>query len=590
MDAASLRLERQSPPAGAAPSAQCAAGLVKEEAGARRGARASGRTPRGVAAGGVLQALAALVWIPQAALIAFSIDRLASGAGVAAVLPAAGGVVALGFLRVVLDGLGARMAFRAARAALSDLRARAGVALSSRSPLDTQRMASGAAASALAEQAEAVVPYLSRFVPARLRMGLIPVVIVAAILPFSWVPVLLLMVAAPLIPLFMALVGWRAKAASEEQMAEVGGMNAFLLDRLRGLATIRALDAVEITAARLRANADAVKDRTMAVLRIAFLSSAVLELFSALGVAMVAVYVGFHLLGELEFGAWGARLTLGEGLFILMLAPAFFEPLRDFAAAWHDRASGRAAFEGLEALAGAGMPLPGAAFPLNPEAGQDGRLPRNTVALDVRLNGVAFSHAGREAPVFSDMDLVVRPGERVAVTGPSGAGKTSLLAVIAGLAPGSGDILIGGTRLSDATAHALRARIGFIGQAPHVFAGTLAGNIALGRSGFDGAALAHAIEAAALPRGTDPHAGIGEGGVGFSGGEVRRIALARAALDPRVGLVLADEPTAHLDAETAAQVTDALLTFAEGRTLIVATHDPALAARMDRVIALGGGS
>lgn len=575
----SLRLDRRT-----APAAAPAADVTRTRRAARRADRAAKavHAPRGVLYGGLLQAVAALLWIPQAALIAFSIGRLAQGAGVSDIGPAAAGLALLGLLRALLDGAGARLAFRAAREQLSNLRARALAALAARSPLDTGRMASGAAASALAEQAEAVVPYLSRFVPARLRMGLVPFAILAVILPFSWVPALLLAVAAPLIPLFMALVGWRAKAASEEQMAEVGGMNAFLLDRLRGLATIRALDAVDRTARRLRANAEGVRARTMAVLRIAFLSSAVLELFSALGVAMVAVYVGFHLLGALGFGAWGARLSLGEGLFILMLAPAFFEPLRDFSAAWHDRAAGRAAFEALEALAGVGVPLPGAHFSAS-EGSPDGA----QGPLGVRLQSVALRHAGRAAPLLAGLDLHVRPGERVALLGPSGVGKTSLLAAIAGLAPGEGDIVIGGTRLSDATAPALRRRMGFVGQSPHMFAGTLARNILLGRTGFAPQDLEAAITGAALPSGTPAHAAVGEGGVGFSGGEVRRIALARAAIDPRVGLILADEPTAHLDAQTAAAVTEALLSFAEGRTLIIATHDPALAARMDRVIRLG---
>src|SRR5206468_10212384 len=130
----------------------------------------------------------------------------------------------------------------------------------------------------------------------------------------SWAAAAILLIAAPLIPIFMAIVGWRARAASEAQMVEMGGMNAFLLDRLRGLATLRALDAVDATAKRLGETAQSLRERTMAVLRIAFLSSAVLELFSALGVAMVAAYVGFHLLGTFEFGAWGRRLSLGEGM------------------------------------------------------------------------------------------------------------------------------------------------------------------------------------------------------------------------------------------------------------------------------------
>src|SRR5690606_23377968 len=138
--------------------------------------------------------------------------------------------------------------------------------------------------------------------------------------------------------------------ASEKQLVALGDMNGFLLDRLRGLTTIRSFHAVDQTAIQLRHNAETLRKKTMVVLRIAFLSSAVLELFAALGVAMVAVFIGFHLLGQLDFGVWGAKLTLGEGLFILLLAPAFFEPLRELSAVWHDRASGEAAIKALEEL------------------------------------------------------------------------------------------------------------------------------------------------------------------------------------------------------------------------------------------------
>ena len=220
-------------------------------------------------------------------------------------------------------------------------------ALAARSPLDIGKPASGFAASVVGEQAEAVVPYLARFQPVRMKASAVPLVILACVLPVSWVAGLILLVSAPLIPVFMALIGWRAKAASEKQLAETGGLNAFLLDRLRGLATIRALGAVDATALRLRADADSLRNRTMAVLKIAFLSSAVLELFAALGVAAIAVYIGFSLLGSIDFGTWArpARL-LREGLFILLLAPAFFEPLRELSAVWHDRATGEAALAG----------------------------------------------------------------------------------------------------------------------------------------------------------------------------------------------------------------------------------------------------
>ena len=314
-------------------------------------------------AGAAIQGGAALLWLPQAALLAWALQAMRASGGVTmlhTVLAAGAGILVLGLLRAAAEAWGTRRVYAAARAHLADLRGRVALALVSGSPLDRQRPASGLAASVIAEQAEAIVPYLVRYQPARWRVNLVPLVILAAVAPLSWLAALVLLCAAPLIPLFMALVGMRAQAASQAQLVEMGGMNAFLLDRLRGLATLRALGAVEASAARLEASALSLRQRTMVVLRIAFLSSAVLELFSALGVAMVAVYIGFHLLGSLNLGAWGGHLSLGQGLFILLLAPAFFEPLRELAAVWHDRAAGEAALQALRALAQPGLPLPGA--------------------------------------------------------------------------------------------------------------------------------------------------------------------------------------------------------------------------------------
>jgi ATP-binding cassette subfamily C protein CydD len=510
------------------------------------------------------------------------IGGIAEGQGVREALLPAAGVLAFGTVRATLEALGGRKAFLAARANLSRRREQAVAALAAGSPLDRARPASGLAASVVTEQAEALVPYLARFRPARFKATVVPLVILCAVLPLSWVAALVLLLAAPLIPVFMALIGWRAKAASEAQLAETGSLNAFLLDRLRGLATIRAFGAVDATALRLRANAEDLRARTMTVLRIAFLSSAVLELFSALGVALVAVYVGFHLLDALPFGAWGDKLSLGEGLFILLLAPAFFEPLRELSAVWHDRAAGQAAIAALDELSQGGLAVVGGA-PAEREAGA-----APTGAVDLRIDGLSFRHAGTGEAVLDGFGLKVAAGEHVAVLGPSGSGKSTLLALIAGLAPAdSGAISVGGTRLGPESAAGLRRRMAWIGQRPHLFAGTLASNVALGRRETGAEGIAEALRMGALDglAAARPGAPIGEGGAGLSGGEGLRLALARGA-NPQAGLILADEPTAHLDAGTAREITERLLAFAAGRTLVVATHDPVLAARMDRVVRL----
>ena len=577
----------------------------------------------------LIHALSPLLWIPQAALLALGVARLQSGAGLSGVVWPAAGIVMAGLLRAWLDAWSSTRMFESARSRLSLWRERAITSLSARSPLDRSRLHAGTAASVLAEQAEAILPWLTRYHGAMWRVRLMPLVILLPVAWYSWAAAAVLITAAPLIPLFMVLVGWRARAASEAQWLQMSSMNAFLLDRLRGLPTLRALGSVQATARRLRASAEDLRQRTMKVLRIAFLSSAVLELFSALGVAMVAAYVGFHVLGYLEFGAWGGRLTLGEGLFILLLAPSFFEPLRELAAVWHDRAAGVAAMDALEQLNGNGLPLldeapvarPGAgepaAAPLPPlpsarharpapdavkpasvKAASEKAVSVQPASVDpaspqrpapgVQLTDLGFAFPG-EKPVFQGFSLAVRPGEHVALVGGSGTGKTVLMSLLAGLlVPTAGRIEIDGQTLAPDTVRALRERMAWMGQRAHVFAAPVRDNIALGRPSVDDERVRQAITTARLDTVAQAHPGIslGEGGTGLSGGEAARLALARLMAAPAADLLLADEPTAHLDSETADQVAESLVTLARGRTLIVATHDPRLAARMDRIVQL----
>ncbi len=432
----------------------------------------------------------------------------------------------------------------------------------------------------------------------------------------------MLITAAPLIPLFMVLVGWRARAASEAQWLQMSSMNAFLLDRLRGLPTLRALGSVQTTARRLRASAEDLRQRTMKVLRIAFLSSAVLELFSALGVAMVAAYVGFHLLGYLEFGAWGGRLTLGEGLFILLLAPAFFEPLRELAAVWHDRAAGVAAMDALARLNENGLPLldgapaaqPGAekaatdSVPsaLHDRPAPDAVKPTSVKAAsvkpasvdpaspqrpapDVRLTDLGFAFPD-EKPVFQHFSLAVRPGEHVALVGGSGTGKTVLMSLLAGLlVPTSGRIEIDGHDIREWKTASVRRQIGLLPQDALMFAASIRDNLAsaAGRKVSD----AEIIEAAklanahdfitALPEGYDTV--IGERGATLSGGQRQRLAIARLALR-RCPIVVLDEPTTGLDRASEAVVRHAITRLIDRRTALMITHDLDLASQADRIV------
>jgi ATP-binding cassette subfamily C protein CydD len=309
----------------------------------------------------------------------------------------------------------------------------------------------------------------------------------------------------------------------------------------------------------------------------------VLELFSALGVAMVAAYIGFSLLGTFNFGSWGGKLSLGEGLFILLLAPAFFEPLRELAAVWHDKAAGQAGLAALADLADGGVAMPGSGAPAIAVTMHHATPPA------VQLQQLQFAHAG-EAPLFDGLDLQLRPGDHVALLGASGTGKSTLLSLIAGLLPADGGaIRIAGVALDDATVAGLRQRMAWMGQRPHVFAASVSQNVTLGRAEADAGGVGAALRLAELAGVSQAQPGVmlGDGAQGMSGGEAVRLALARVAIHPHADLLLVDEPTAHLDSETAARVTDALLMLAKGKTMIVATHDPVLAARLPRRVLLG---
>ena len=359
----------------------------------------------------LLATAAALGWAAQAALVAWAIAGWLGGAGVARSLSAGAGFALVGALRALLVHRAGGIVFRAADAVLAAERA-ALIARESRRAPGTGP-ASAALGALAAQKLPLLVPYLTRYRPARLRATALPLAFLALTFAISWAAGLILLVAGPLIPIFMALVGMAAREASAREMVAIGALNGLLIDRLSALVDIRLLDATDRTAAGFATRAETLRARTMAVLRIAFLSSTVLELFSALGIAMVAVYVGFTLLGQIGFGTWRAPLSVGHGIFLLLLAPEFFLPLRDLAAAWHDRAA---------ALAVAGELAGPEAADSPPVLGQGAAVAPLPGPLTLALQRVALRRGGRLVRL---PDLAVGPGESVAVTGPSGAGKST---------------------------------------------------------------------------------------------------------------------------------------------------------------------
>lgn len=410
--------------------------------------------------------------------------------------------------------------------------------------------------------------YHAQFLPLRRAALLSPLLIALAAAPASWVASAIML--GTLVPfgLGMALAGTAAARAAGRQLEALNRLSGLFVDRMRALPVIVGFGAEDRVVRHLEQATRDVADRTLSVLRIAFLSGAVMEFFAALSVALVAVYCGFSLLGLLPFPA-PEELTLARALFVLVLAPEFYLPMRRLAAAYHDKQIGEAALASLATAAPSVTPT-GTRIAAPPAL----RFENIVIARgDARIGPISFS-----APA----------GSIIAIRGPSGAGKSSLLHALIGLAPiEAGDILIDGRPLTPAE---LAGQVGWVGQAIALLPGTLGDNIRIARPDANAAV----IEAAALRAGLGPlieRRGQGlaftldHAGSWLSGGERRRVGLARVLLG-EAPLWLLDEPTADLDAASASDIAATLKAAAAGRTVLLATHDEQLARLANREVAL----
>ncbi|WP_348536055.1 thiol reductant ABC exporter subunit CydD [Labrys sp. LIt4] len=544
-------------------------------------ARSAGR---GLAIATILPLASGALLVAQAYLLASVLHRaVVEGESVVALAGPITWIAMLIVLRLGLAALGEQAGIAAAESIKFNLRNRLAAKLSASSIEWSASRSSGALSAAVVDQVEALDGFFARFLPASIQAAVLPLAFAAAVLPVDWLVGLLFLLTAPLIPLFMALVGWGAEAATRAQADALARLSGHFADRLRGMTTLKLFGRAEFETRDVERASEDLRRRTLRVLRIAFLSSAVLEFFAALGVAGVALYVGLTYLGFADLR--GSSLTLQAGLFCLLMAPEVYQPLRLLAAHYHDRASAKAAIAEIETRF-AGSPEAGAA------AEQSVHLPMLSGGLPLRVEHLTIRVPETDRVLLDDVSLEIGAGRHLALFGESGIGKSSLLETLARLRPGDG-IHIAGFDLATIDEASLRAGVAFISQRSRLFHGSIADNIRLGKPSASAAEIARAAEqacvrdfASKLPEGLDTP--VGEGGVGLSGGEGHRVALARLFLrDP--GLILLDEPTAHLDAATQARVLDALLDFAKGRTMIVATHSPAVAARLNEAWRLAGG-
>lgn len=444
------------------------------------------------------------------------------------------------------------------------------------------RQQAGSLSTLLMEQVEAFDGYVARYRPQQWLAVLTPLMILAVVAPLSWAAALILALTAPLIPLFMVLVGWGARQRQTEQLQVLQRMGGHFLDLIRGMPTLQLFNAHHRMGDEVAQVADAFRQRTMSVLRLAFLSGAVLEFFASVAIALSAVYFGLSLLGKLDFGLYGQPLDLQLALFVLLLAPEFYLPLRDLGTHYHARAEALAA-------AGALMPVLHATSP-QPDGGSSRRPP---APPSLALVGVSFEHRPGE-PVLDGCSLSIAAGETVAIQGPSGGGKTTVLRLLLGqLQAGTGQVLIDGHPIDSLDLAHWREHVAWMGQHPRLMAGTLAANLRVARVDATDdeleAALAFAglgVWFAALPEGLTTR--LGEGGRPLSGGQLRRLALARVRLR-RANVLLLDEPTASLDPDTEAAIVERIAELAQGMTTVLLTHRPAPLRVAGRVFRLDHG-
>ncbi|MDN3354609.1 thiol reductant ABC exporter subunit CydD [Actinomadura sp. DC4] len=425
----------------------------------------------------------------------------------------------------------------------------------------------GADVTLLGRGLDALDPYFAGYLPQRYAAAVIPVAVLVRLAMADWPSALVIAATLPLIPVFGALVGRHTKQATERQWGQLHRLGGHFLDVVAGLPTLRAYGRDAAQATVVRAMADGHRRATVRALRIAFLSSFVLEIVATLSVALVAVPAGLRLLS--------GSLDLRVALLVLLLAPEAYLPLRLLGTRFHAAAEGRAVLDQAEAV-----PEPAPSGARTPPAGR----------IEVAEIVVRYE---REA-VLDRFSLTVEPGERVAITGPSGAGKSTLLRAVLGFTgTEAGRISVGGTDLAELDLAAWRRQVAYVPQRPHLFAGTVADNIRLGRPDATEEEVRRAAEAAAahdfiaaLPLGY--RTGLGERGLGLSTGQRQRVAIARAYLMDAPFVVL-DEPTARLDLHSEALVAEAAARLLEGRTALLVAHRPALLTLADRVVHLAPG-
>ena len=468
-------------------------------------------------------------------------------------------------LRAVVTWLREQVGFICGRVIRQEMRKLVLDRLEKLGPAWIQGKPAGSWASIILEQIEDMQDYYARYLPQIALAGIIPLLILVSIFPINWAAGMILLVTAPLIPVFMALVGMGAADANRRNFVALARLSGNFLDSLRGLDTLRLFHRGTAEIDQIQRSTESFRARTMDVLRLAFLSSAVLEFFASISIAVVAVYFGFSYLGELNFGSYGTPVTLFAGFLVLILAPEFFQPLRDLGAFYHAKAQAVGAAESLVTFLTAESAEMGDGDQSWPQG--------QKVSLEAR-NLIIQSPQGKT--LAGPLTFNLQAGQRIAIVGLSGAGKSSLLNALLGFLPYQGSMTAGGIELKTLRNDVWRQQLSWVGQNPHLPEQTLRANILLNQPDVTGQQLQSAIDRAyvseflpLLPLGLETE--LGDSAARLSVGQAQRVAVARALLSP-CELLLLDEPTASLDAHSEKRVMSALNEASKAQTSILVTH------------------
>ena len=475
--------------------------------------------------------------------------------------------------RSILAGLAERIGFEASARIKYDIRQQLYQHMTALGPAWLTGQRTGALTSTIVDGVESLDKYYTGYLPAMALAGFLPLAILVFVFPNYWVGGLIMLMTAPLIPFFMVLVGKGAERINQRQWRELARMSAHFFDAIEGLTTLKLFGASRAEAAMIERVSDRYRQETMIVLRVAFLSSLVLEFFATVSVAMVAVYIGFDL--------YYREMPFMSGFFVLLLAPEFYRPLRMMGTHYHARMEAIGAAERMVALLDA---------PVGAQQARKRALGPSAMQID--FNHVAFAYQADHA-VIEDIDFTLHAGQSVALVGASGVGKTTIAKLLLGfLTPTSGRICVQGVDLCDVDLADWHERVAWVPQQATLFQGSVRDNIRLGMSADDAAILAAAQAAHAdefisrLPQGLDTM--LGERGQGLSGGEIQRIGLARAFLKNAELLVL-DETSAHLDPQTALLVNQSVEKLMRDRTVLMIAHRLEAVRHADLILVLEHG-